>query len=186
MIYIQITSYKHLIRRTVSKVLLPYQLASGKCYFQSQTNPIHMSQTNPVHRLERNPLATGSVWAGERWTVVSLNSTCRHQLPATYLPATRPTQQSNITSQISTKIGTQISLLCVLQIWMNMGKVNIFSTPSIAGWSWYNLWMAPIVVAPRRRGWGGGGERGSGPKPETGRALPATCNISSLYLKVDN
>ena len=31
-------------------------------------------------------------------------------------------------------------------------------------------------------GWGGG--RGSGLKPETGRALPATCNISSLYLKV--
>ena len=32
----------------------------------------------------------------------------------------------------------------------------------------------------------GGGGGGSGLKPETGRALPATCNISSLYLKVDN
>ena len=38
-----------------------------------------------------------------------VKSTCRHQLPATYLPP-RPTQQSNITSQISTKIGRQILL----------------------------------------------------------------------------
>ena len=48
-----------------------------------------------------------------------VKSTCRHQLPATYLPP-RPTQQSNITSQISTKIGRQILLfIWALQKWKN-------------------------------------------------------------------
>ena len=107
MIYKFKSSQKHLLCRTVSKGLLPYQSDLGKYYFQSQTNPIHMSQTNPLHMLETNPPSAGSVWALERWTVVSLSG--QFYLPASttcYQPPTcppRPTQRSSIASQISTQ-----------------------------------------------------------------------------------
>ena len=138
-IYIQITSHQHLLCRTVTQVLLPYQLDLEKYNFQSQTNPNHMSQTNPLHRLETNPRSAGSVWALERWTVVSLSG--QFYLPAsttcyqTHLPAPppHPTIKYHVTN-IDKNRDTNIIALYITNM-EEYWNFLVFSSPHITGLS---------------------------------------------------